>query len=123
MCLYPNKPLNRVYHRGYSPLSGGAAGVDTIAWGWAIDNGVEIIVIKPDYNKHGRGAPLRRNDIIIEKADKILAFWDGKSHGTKYVIEKAKKLNKEVEIIIITDNKESPPLCAKLDPQFSGLFS
>jgi len=84
-------------------VSGGAKGIDTIAWGWAIDNHIEIIVHRPDYNKHGRGAPLRRNDLIIRDADKVLAFWDGVSHGTKYVIDKARKQGKEVEVIIIGD--------------------
>ncbi|MDR3303890.1 MAG: SLOG family protein [Treponema sp.] len=82
-------------------ISGGATGIDTIAWGWAVDNNIEIIVIRPNYNIYGRAAPLRRNDIIIEKADKIVAFWDGKSRGTKYVIDKAQKMNKDIEIIMI----------------------
>ena len=82
-------------------ISGGAKGVDTIAWKWAVDNNVEVIVYRPDYNKDGKFAALKRNDIIIEKADKILAFWNGKSTGTKYVIDNAKKLNKEVEVFLI----------------------
>jgi predicted Rossmann fold nucleotide-binding protein DprA/Smf involved in DNA uptake len=80
-------------------ISGGAKGIDTIAWAWAVDNGIEIEVIRPDYNKHGRGAPLRRNEVIVQKANKVLAFWDGKSHGTKFVIDYAKKIGKEVEVI------------------------
>ncbi|MCL2722118.1 MAG: DUF2493 domain-containing protein [Treponema sp.] len=82
-------------------ISGGAKGVDTIAWKWALENHIEIIVHRPDYNLHGKWAALKRNDIIINEADKIIAFWNGKSTGTKYVIEKAKKLNKHVEIIFI----------------------
>ena len=34
---------------------------------------------------------IKRNDTIIKEADKIMAFWNGKSTGTKYVIEKVKK--------------------------------
>jgi len=85
-------------------ISGGTMGIDTLAWKWAVDNGVEIIVHRPNYNRDGKWAPLKRNDIIINEADKIMAFWDRKSTGTKYVIEKAKKLKKPVEIIMINKN-------------------
>jgi len=85
-------------------ISGGAMGIDSLAWKWALENGIEIIVHKPDYNKDGKWAALKRNDVIINEADKIMAFWDGKSTGTKYVIEKAKKMNKPVEIIMIKEN-------------------
>ncbi len=82
-------------------ISGGAKGIDTIAWKWALQNSIEIIVHRPDYNKYGKYAALKRNDIIINEADKVIAFWDGKSKGTKYVIEKTIKLNKLLEIVYI----------------------
>jgi len=31
----------------------------------------------------------------------VLAFWDGESKGTAFVIENCKKLSKEVRVIII----------------------
>jgi predicted Rossmann fold nucleotide-binding protein DprA/Smf involved in DNA uptake len=82
-------------------ISGGAKGIDTIAWAWAVDNHLEICVIRPEYNKYGKAAPLKRNEIIVDMADKIVAFWDGKSKGTKYVIDYARKNSKEIEIIRI----------------------
>jgi len=87
-------------------ISGGAKGIDTIAWEWALENHIEIIVHRPNYNIHGKWAALRRNDIIIDEADKIIAFWDGKSTGTKYVIDRAKKLNKPLEIILINESPD-----------------
>jgi len=84
-------------------ISGGAKGVDTIAWKWALENHIEIIVHRPDYNLHGKWAALRRNDIIVNEADKIIAFWNGKSTGTKYVIDKAKELNKPIDIVLLED--------------------
>ena len=84
-------------------ISGGAKGIDTIAWEWALKKNIDIIVHRPNYNLHGRGAALRRNDIIIDEADKIIAFWNGSSTGTKYVIDRAKKLNKNIEIIYINE--------------------
>ena len=84
-------------------ISGGAKGIDTIAWEWALENHIEIIVHKPNYNVHGKLAALRRNDIIVDEADKIMAFWNGKSTGTKYVIDRAKKLGKPLEIILLNE--------------------
>ena len=60
-----------------------------------------FIEILPDYAKYGKSAPLKRNDKIIEMADAVLAIWDGKSAGTKYVINKCRKTNKSITIINI----------------------
>ena len=68
-------------------VSGGAKGVDTCAREFALANGITLTEFKPEYNCYGRGAPLKRNITIIEYADMVLAFWDGKSRGTKFVID------------------------------------
>ena len=68
-------------------VSGGAKGVDTCARDFALANGITLTEFKPEYNRYGRGAPLKRNITIIEYADMVLAFWDGKSKGTKFVID------------------------------------
>mgnify|MGYP001320269151 CR=1 FL=1 len=67
-------------------VSGGARGVDTSAKEYALAHGLRLTEFLPEYDKFGRGAPLKRNITIIENADLVLAFWDGKSHGTKFVI-------------------------------------
>jgi predicted Rossmann fold nucleotide-binding protein DprA/Smf involved in DNA uptake len=82
-------------------ISGGAKGVDTIAEQWAKRNGIKTIIIKPEYSKYGKGAPLRRNHTIVEQADKIIAFWNGESRGTKYTIELARKAGKEIRVIAV----------------------
>ena len=68
-------------------VSGGARGVDTSAREYALKHGLKLTEYLPEYGKYGRGAPLRRNIAIIEHADLVLAFWDGISKGTKYVID------------------------------------
>ncbi len=68
-------------------ISGGAKGVDTLAREYANAHGIKLTEFLPDYRRFGRGAPLKRNLQIIDAADLVLAFWDGKSHGTKFVIE------------------------------------
>jgi len=82
-------------------ISGGAKGADTYAREFAQEHGIEIIEFLPDYKRYGRGAPLMRNKLIVENCDCLLAFWDGKSKGTKFTIDYAKEMGKEVRIVEI----------------------
>lgn len=79
-------------------VSGGARGVDTSAREYAISHGLKLTEFLPEYDKFGRGAPLKRNITIIEYADLVLAFWDGQSHGTKFVIDNCKKRDIPVKV-------------------------
>ena len=81
-------------------VSGGARGVDTCAREYALANEIKLTEFLPEYDKYGRGAPLRRNITIIEYADLVLAFWDGSSHGTKYVIDNCKKRGVPVKVYV-----------------------
>lgn len=88
-------------------ISGGARGVDSIAEG-CIDflnkirtvNPVQKIIFLPDWNKYGKSAGFRRNELIINEAEKVIAFWDGKSKGTKHSIDLAIKSKKPIDIYI-----------------------
>ncbi len=75
-------------------VSGGAVGIDTCAANYARENGLKLTEFLPEYTKYGRSAPLKRNITIIDYADYVIAFWDGKSRGTKYVIENCVKRGK-----------------------------
>lgn len=83
-------------------VSGGARGIDTIAEQYAAAHKIETLVIRPDYERYGRAAPIRRNDVIVDHADTVLAVWDGESRGTKYTIDYARKTGKTVQVITIT---------------------
>jgi len=80
-------------------VSGGAKGVDTCARDYALSHGIKITEYLPEYEKYGRAAPLKRNITIIQNADLVLAFWDGKSKGTKFVIDSCEKLGVEVRVV------------------------
>lgn len=84
-------------------VSGGAQGVDTSAREYALGHGLKLTEYLPDYARYGRGAPLKRNITIIENADLILAFWDGVSRGTKFVIDNCKK--RDIPIKVYTSIK------------------
>lgn len=81
-------------------VSGGARGIDACARKYAKAHGIKLKEFLPEYEKHGRSAPLKRNLQIIDYADLIIAFWDGQSRGTKFVIDNCKKRNKKVAVII-----------------------
>ena len=82
-------------------VSGGAKGVDTSAREYALSHGIKLTEFLPEYTKYGRSAPLKRNITIIEYSDIVLAFWDGKSRGTKFVIDNCRKLGVEVRVYIM----------------------
>ena len=80
-------------------VSGGAVGADSCAAEYAERNGLKLTLFLPQYNLYGRAAPIVRNKKIVDYADKIIAFWDGKSKGTRTVIKYAEKVGKPCEII------------------------
>lgn len=89
-------------------VSGGAKGVDTSAKEFAISHGLKLTEFLPEYGRYGRAAPLKRNVEIINHSDMVIAFWDGASKGTKYVIDYCEKHGVPVEVYTIADNSTSP---------------
>ncbi len=92
-------PENLVPKNTTEILSGGAVGIDRSARAFALKHRIRIVEVLPDYDRYGRSAPLRRNDELIAAADLVLAFWDGKSRGTKYVIDKCREMEKPLRVI------------------------
>jgi len=83
-------------------ISGGAKGIDECAKKFAIEKGIRLTEYLPEYRKYGKSAPLKRNMDIINVADIVIAFWDGSSKGTEYVIKKCYGLDKSIKIYIIS---------------------
>jgi len=81
-------------------VSGGATGVDTLARDCANRKGLKITEFLPQYTIYGKRAPIKRNEEIAKYADEVIAFWDGKSKGTKYTVGFFKKLGKKATVII-----------------------
>lgn len=68
---------------------------------YAKDNGFRVEKHPADWEKYGRAAGPIRNREMAEISDYVICFWDGKSRGTKSMIDYAKKLNKSIKIKII----------------------
>ncbi len=79
-------------------ITGGAVGVDRLAEREAKIRGISLTVFKPDYDTHGKAAPLVRNKLIAKECDMLIAFWDGKSRGTVFTWRYAQKIGKPVKI-------------------------
>ena len=67
-------------------VSGGAIGIDRCAREYAKANGIKLTEFLPNYELYGRRAPLVRNELIVNYADVVIAFWDEQSHGTAFTI-------------------------------------
>lgn len=81
-------------------VSGGAVGVDSCVAQYAKEKGIKLIVFLPQYKLYGRAAPIVRNKEIVDYADKIVAFWNGRSKGTLSVIKYAEKTGKPCKVIL-----------------------
>ncbi len=81
-------------------VSGGAVGVDSCAAEYARSRGLTLTEFLPDYERYGRAAPIIRNKQIVDYADRIVVFWNGRSKGSLYVIKYAEKIGKDCKMII-----------------------
>ena len=86
-------------------VSGCAAGVDSLGEQWALENGIKVEPFEADWdditvpnalirtNKWGKEynakAGYQRNERMAEYGDVLIAIWDGKSNGTKDMIDRA----------------------------------
>ena len=77
-------------------VHGGGPGVEKVAAQWAERNGVHQVVCKPDWNAHGRAAPFRRNDELLNLLPKGLIAFPG-SGITDNLVDKARALGIPVQ--------------------------
>lgn len=87
------------YHARIGPdlmiITGGASGADNIAREWAVDRGVDHLVLYAKWGQYGQAAgPLRNRRMAKKKPKKVLAFHPNldESRGTRDMIGVAEKL-------------------------------
>ncbi len=97
---FPCNPYHDLTNNDIIIVSGGARGVDKYAETFANRNGIKTKIFEANWNRYGKRAGFLRNELIINEADKVIAFWDGKSKGTKHSIDLAIKANKPLDIYI-----------------------
>lgn len=79
-------------------ICGKARGADALGERYAIERGYPILYFPAEWEKYGRIAGYLRNTEMARNADALVAFWDGRSPGTKHMIETAKKHGLKVRI-------------------------
>jgi len=72
-------------------LHGGGPGVEKIAASWAEARGVNQVICRPDWSAHGKAAPFRRNDELLNLLPKGVIAFPG-SGITGNLVDKAKQL-------------------------------
>lgn len=85
--------------KAISIVSGMAKGADSLGYLFAIQRNVVKYQFPADWNQYGKSAGMICNKQMGDFADGLLAFWDGKSRGTKQMIEYMRSLGKPVHII------------------------
>jgi hypothetical protein len=94
---YPNLAEVREYVRALNlntiVVSGGAPGVDRTAAEEGKKQGLAVLELSAPWGYDDRGAGPLRNSWLIEllpEGSRVCAFWDGRSHGTRGLIDLAK---------------------------------
>ena len=72
-------------------LHGGGPGIEKIAASWADARGVDQVVCRPDWGAHGKAAPFRRNDELLNLLPKGVIAFPG-SGITGNLVDKARQL-------------------------------
>lgn len=80
-------------------ITGGASGIDQIAEEYADRHKLSKYIIRPQYQRFGRAAPLKRNEQMVDMADAVLIVWDGVSKGTKYTVDYVNKKQKPLFLL------------------------
>lgn len=83
-------------------ISGSARGADSLGEKYAIERRFSLIKVPAKWDVYGKSAGYRRNEEMVQMANCLIAFWDGKSKGTNHTIKLAKKYKLDLKIINYT---------------------
>lgn len=84
------------------------SGADAMIIRWCEENGLPWFGEEPDWDKHGKAAGYLRNVEMAKIGNELVVFWDGKSRGTKHMLDIAIK-RKIVPTTILIDTDEREP--------------
>lgn len=103
-------------------LYGGAKGADTLGKQWAIKNDVLYDTYLPNWERYGNHAGNLRNIDMGKQADALIALWDGRSTGTKHMIETMEQYEKRIFIKRIPITRKSIKKSSEKHPK-TGFFT
>ena len=91
-------------------ISGTARGVDQLGEQWGMDRGHDVERYPADWDRYGKSAGYRRNEVMAKNADALIAFWDRDSRGTKHMIDLAETYGL---IVFVIDHNGMPVVWPK----------
>lgn len=80
-------------------ISGTAMGVDTLGERFARENNISIERFAAQWDIYGNSAGYVRNTLMANNADWLICVWDGKSKGSKHMLDIAR--NKKLNILSV----------------------
>ncbi len=92
--------LNAIDESGWEiteVVCGMASGVDRIGKAWAEEMNIPVKPFPADWNRYGKSAGPIRNGEMADYADAAIVIWDGKSRGSKNMIEQMGRRGKPVK--------------------------
>ena len=81
-------------------ISGTANGADKLGERYANDNHLKLEQYPAMWDLFGKKAGYMRNEEMVKVADAAIVFWDGKSKGSKHMIDISKKYNLNLRIVM-----------------------
>lgn len=83
-------------------LSGGANGADKLGERYALEKNFRVELFLPEWDRYGKSAGPKRNELMAQACDYVICFWDGESSGTRSMIAYAKEYNKPLFIKMLS---------------------
>lgn len=93
------KSVDEVVWEQVTIVSGCANGADTLGLKYAKEFKHRIKRFPADWDTYGKSAGPLRNAEMGKYADELVAFWDGKSRGTKDMIDRMLRRKKKVCVV------------------------
>ena len=91
--------FNGAEQSGSEIVSGACRGADALGERYAREHNLQITQFPADWSAYGKSAGPRRNRLMADYADVLVAFWDGKSRGTKHMIDTARQSGLQVHVV------------------------
>ena len=80
-------------------VSGCAKGADALGIRFADVYGLQVKKFPADWKRNGKSAGYERNAVMADYGEILIAFWDGKSKGTKHMIDISNLKGLEVHVV------------------------
>lgn len=99
MLEYVDRCLQGKLDHNIRVISGTARGADRTGEIYASARGHKIIHMPAQWDTYGKSAGYRRNVEMAEAADAVICFWNGRSLGTKHMIDIANERGLPLRVI------------------------